>query len=116
MKNEIKLYNCSAKIVREPLSMISYNTRTVEFINGECYLYLTRTNTTYSHVRKFIQWLKDNGYSKEAYNLKTAYTNAIQHKWSHVSATAYLVTCHIDAEWGRYNSVTPFSEVINANT
>lgn len=77
-----KLLNCSAKYDNNTL--VSYTTKVVEIRNGIIYMYAYRSNTTLSHIRKFVdvtnnesvktlyRWLIDNKQLCGVYNPNTA--------------------------------------------
>lgn len=55
----IKLYNCSAKCDFNTLQ--SYNTIVFQQIDNKFYMHAYRSNTTLSHIRKYIKWLRESG-------------------------------------------------------
>lgn len=77
MKN---LYNCSATCDSNKLN--SYNT-TVCYYDSEkekIFLYLYRSQTTLSHIRKYVKWLNEKYLSKRANIIKAVYNYGIRFK------------------------------------
>ena len=81
MKN---LYNCSATCDYNKLN--SYNT-TVCYYDSEkekIYLYLYRSMTTLSHIRKYVKWLNEKHLSKRANIIEAMYNYGIRFNVSYV--------------------------------
>lgn len=81
MKN---LYNCSATCDSNKLN--SYNTTVCYYDseNEKIYLYLYRSMTTLSHIRKYVKWLNEKYLSKRANIIEAMYNYGIRFNVSHV--------------------------------
>lgn len=74
----MRLYHCNATCsIRD---LISYNTRLFWVDYPYYILYLYPTNTSKMHIRKYIQWLHDNGYEMRAGIIEYMYDLGIEHK------------------------------------
>lgn len=73
-----RLYKCSATCSTHDL--VSYNTRLFWSDYPYYILYLYPSNTSKMHIRKFIQWLYDNGCDMHADMVQHMYNLGIKSK------------------------------------
>ena len=75
-----RLYFCSATV--DEFGLVSYNTRTVSISGNSVSLHMIHTNTTMSHVRKYIGYLRECGKNDLADKVNACYRECIA---SHIS-------------------------------
>lgn len=74
----MRLYHCNATCsIRD---LISYSTRLFWVDYPYYILYVYPTNTSKMHIRKYIQWLLDNGYEMRADIIQHMYDLGIEQK------------------------------------
>ena len=74
----MKLYNCSATC--RACILVSYDTRLFWVDYPYYILYLYPSNTSKMHIRKFIQWLDEDGYITRAGIVRHMYNLGIKSK------------------------------------
>lgn len=102
MQNLKKLYSCKAYASVD--GMISYSTPLVSFEtynNGfEVRVYRYPSSTSNQHLRKYVQWLREQGHEDRAVTLRACLDYSIAHKEKYVQATyeegAMTITPMID--------------------
>lgn len=85
-----KLYSCRATITDE-YALISYYTKVVNFITVDDKLYCEiyrASMTTMSHIRKYVEWLRENHKELYADLLEFAYRQSVYKKF-HIYSTSY---------------------------
>lgn len=74
----MRLYNCNATC--SIWDLVSYNTRLFCDDGTHYILYIYPSNTSKMHIKKYIQWLLDNGYEMRAGIVQYMYNLGIEHK------------------------------------